>query len=41
TTTVSLVERYDIEARKWFTVPEMGVRISACAAAVVEDVANP
>lgn len=41
TTTVSLVERYDIESRKWFIVPEMPTRISACSAAVIEDVANP
>nr|XP_037277306.1 kelch-like protein 10 [Rhipicephalus microplus] len=41
TTTVSLVERYDIESRKWFMVPEMPTRMSACSAAVIEDVANP
>ncbi|XP_075740220.1 uncharacterized protein LOC119170255 [Rhipicephalus microplus] len=41
TTIVSLVERYDIESHKWFMVPEMPTRMSACSAAVTEDVANP
>ncbi|XP_075555939.1 uncharacterized protein LOC142588258 [Dermacentor variabilis] len=38
--TVKTVERYDIEARTWHSVPELSMSCSAAAACVVRDVGN-
>ncbi|KAH7971945.1 hypothetical protein HPB52_004376 [Rhipicephalus sanguineus] len=37
-TTVQLVERYDIAARRWFTAPQISTNCSASAACVVRDI---
>ncbi|KAL1415869.1 hypothetical protein MTO96_028469 [Rhipicephalus appendiculatus] len=41
TTTVQIVEKYNIAERKWYTAPPISSNCSASAACIVQDVADP